>query len=79
MAALADPRSVSGYQIELFETPGDRVIADDPIGRNPGLQTNGDAMRRDGRSETSEFLPGIEGSECLSPRPALLIFMNGFK
>jgi hypothetical protein len=34
MAALEDPRSVSGYQIELFETPGDRVIADDPIGRN---------------------------------------------
>jgi hypothetical protein len=34
MATLEDPRSVSGYQIELFETPGDRVIADDPIGRN---------------------------------------------
>ncbi|MBP2490887.1 hypothetical protein JOH50_006683 [Rhizobium leguminosarum] len=34
VAMLEDPRSVSGYQIELFETPGDRVIADDPTGRN---------------------------------------------
>jgi hypothetical protein len=33
MAALNDPRAVSSYQIELFETPSDRVIADDPIGR----------------------------------------------
>lgn len=33
IAALEDPRAVSGYQIELFETPNDRVIADDPIGR----------------------------------------------
>lgn len=34
MAWLEDPRSVSGYQVELFETPDDRVIADDPTGRN---------------------------------------------
>jgi hypothetical protein len=33
MSMLADPRTVSGYQIELFETPGERVIADDPSGR----------------------------------------------
>lgn len=33
LAALADPRAVSGYQVELFETPSDRVIADDPLGR----------------------------------------------
>lgn len=33
IAALEDPRVVSGYQIELFETPGERVIADDPTGR----------------------------------------------
>ncbi|MBC9208195.1 S8 family peptidase [Roseomonas aerophila] len=33
IAALDDPRCVSGYQVELFETPDDRVIADDPLGR----------------------------------------------
>lgn len=33
LAAIDDPRVVSGYQIELFETPSERVIADDPIGR----------------------------------------------
>lgn len=33
MAALEDPRAASGYQVELFETPSDRVISDDPIGR----------------------------------------------
>jgi len=36
MAAIQmfeDPRTVSGYQIELFETPGDSVISDDPLGR----------------------------------------------
>ncbi|WP_296337184.1 S8 family peptidase [Reyranella sp.] len=33
VSMLADPRTVSGYQIELFETPSDRVIADDPSGR----------------------------------------------
>lgn len=33
LAALEDPRAVSGYQVELFETPAERVIADDPLGR----------------------------------------------
>jgi hypothetical protein len=33
LAAFEDPRAVSGYQVELFETPVARVIADDPIGR----------------------------------------------
>lgn len=33
MAAFDDPRVVSGYHVELFETPDDRFIADDPIGR----------------------------------------------
>lgn len=33
LAALDDPRAVSGYQIELFHAQADPVIADDPIGR----------------------------------------------
>ena len=33
IAAFDDPRAASGYQIELFETPDDRVISDDPVGR----------------------------------------------
>ncbi|MHC2543391.1 hypothetical protein ACVINY_004103 [Sinorhizobium meliloti] len=33
LAALEDPRVVSGYQVELFETPSERVISDDPLGR----------------------------------------------
>ena len=33
LAALDDPRAVSGYHIELFYSSGDLVIADDPIGR----------------------------------------------
>lgn len=32
MAAFDDPRTVSGYQVELFETPDEHVIADDAIG-----------------------------------------------
>ena len=34
LAAFADPRTVSGYHVELFETPEDHVIADDPLGRS---------------------------------------------
>ena len=30
---LRDPYTVSGYHVELFETPSDQVIADDPLGR----------------------------------------------
>jgi len=30
---LNDPATVSGYLVELFETPEDAVIADDPLGR----------------------------------------------
>jgi len=33
MQLFEDPRTVSGYHIELFETPGESVIADDPLGR----------------------------------------------
>ena len=33
MQMFEDPRTVSGYQIELFETPTENVIADDPLGR----------------------------------------------
>lgn len=32
MSAFDDPRTISGYQIELFETPNDHVIADDATG-----------------------------------------------
>jgi hypothetical protein len=34
MSMLADPRTVSGYHIELFETPSEPAIADDPRGGN---------------------------------------------
>lgn len=33
LSALDDPRTISGYQIELFHAPADPVISDDPIGR----------------------------------------------
>jgi hypothetical protein len=33
IAAFADPRTVSGYHVELFETPDDHVIARDPLGQ----------------------------------------------
>ena len=33
MQMFEDPRTVSGYHIELFETPVESVIADDPLGR----------------------------------------------
>lgn len=39
LAALDDPRAVSGYQIELFHAPADPVIADDPIGRGALLRS----------------------------------------
>lgn len=39
LAALDDPRAVSGYQVELFHSPADPVIADDPIGRTRLLRT----------------------------------------
>jgi Subtilase family len=34
LQSFRDPRTVSGYHIELFETPGDHVIAADPVGRH---------------------------------------------
>lgn len=34
MSLFEDTRTVSGYQIELFEMPAEREIADDPIGAN---------------------------------------------
>jgi len=39
LAAFEDPRAVSGYQIELFHSPTDPVIADDPIGRGALLRS----------------------------------------
>ena len=33
MQMFEDPRTVSGYHVELFETPTQDVIADDPLGR----------------------------------------------
>ena len=33
MQLLSDPRTVSGYHVELFETPSRNVIADDPLGQ----------------------------------------------
>lgn len=33
LSMLRSPQTVSGYSIELFETPADAVIADDPLGR----------------------------------------------
>lgn len=34
LAALRDPHTVSGYHVELFETPDEHVIAADPLGRH---------------------------------------------
>lgn len=34
MKLLSDPRTVSGYHVELFETPSRNVIADDPLGQS---------------------------------------------
>lgn len=39
LSALDDPRAVSGYQVELFHSPTDAVIADDPVGRNALLRS----------------------------------------
>lgn len=39
MQLFGDPRTVSGYQIELFETPASPVIADDPLGRYALLES----------------------------------------
>lgn len=36
---LTDPATVSGYLLELFETPSDGVIADDPLGRTALLNS----------------------------------------
>ena len=39
LAALDDPRAVSGYQIELFHSSVALVIADDPVGRSALLRS----------------------------------------
>lgn len=39
MQMFSDPRTVSGYYIELFETPAENVIADDPLGRGALLNS----------------------------------------
>ena len=50
MAAFDDPRTVSGYQVELFETPDEHVIADDVIGSR--------ALRRSFEQLLLSFGPG---------------------
>lgn len=39
MQMFSDPRTVSGYHIELFETPSQNVIADDPLGHSALLNS----------------------------------------
>lgn len=39
MQMFSDPRTVSGYHIELFETPSRNVIADDPLGHSALLNS----------------------------------------
>lgn len=39
MQMFSDPRTVSGYHIELFETPAQNVIADDPLGHGALLNS----------------------------------------
>ncbi len=39
MQMFSDPRTVSGYHIELFETPSRNVIADDPLGQSALLNS----------------------------------------
>jgi Subtilase family len=36
---MKDPRTASGYRVELFETPTDNVIADDPLGQRALLKS----------------------------------------
>ncbi|MDR6773317.1 S8 family peptidase [Azospirillum sp. BE72] len=44
LASFQDPRAVSGYQIELFETPRDNVIASDRAGHNTLRRTLGQLL-----------------------------------
>ncbi len=52
MQMFQDPKTVSGYQIELFETPRSNVIADDPLGRN--------ALRNSLKEVLLSFGPGAK-------------------
>lgn len=56
---LNDPATVSGYLVELFETPSDGVIADDPLGRGALLSSLEELFKSFGAGTKAFLVPSI--------------------
>ena len=56
---LQDPAAVSGYMVELFETPGEAVIADDPLGRIALLDSLKETLRSFGPGTRAFSAPSV--------------------
>ena len=80
---LQDPRAVSGYMIELFETPDDKVIADDPLGRAALRSSLERSLLSLGRGSQVVLAPSIGRTPVLelqltrADRPALIESRRG--
>ena len=78
IAMMRDPATVSGYMVELFETPDDRVIADDPLGRSALLSSLEETFRGFGAGMQAFMAPPIGRTPVLefqltrSEQPAFL-------
>lgn len=59
LASFRDPHTVSGYHIELFETPADNVIAADPLGRHALRKSLEDAFIALGKGAQVFLAPRI--------------------
>lgn len=56
---LQDPAAVSGYMVELFETPGEAVITDDPLGRVALLDSLKETFRAFGPGTRAFSAPSV--------------------
>lgn len=56
---LQDPATVSGYLVELFETPSEAVIADDPLGRVALLSSLEETLRGFGAGLRTFLVPPV--------------------
>lgn len=56
---LEDPATVSGYLVELFETPDNGVISDDPLGRSALLSSLEETFKGFGNGTRTFLIPPI--------------------
>ena len=81
---LQDSATISGYLVELFETPGDDVIADDALGREELHQSLENIIRGFGRGARAFLVPPVGRTPVIEfqltrdDAPALIENRSGF-